>query len=120
MEKSRFEVFLSCYLTDAQVGLLKEALATGKGVHFYGPQGQGKSTLCTLFHRAGYQRVTEAGTIEGTEMWLGPYAIPDVDARKGVVLLEVRMDYTEKGRSEISAYFEKPFTKDEVTAWVLS
>ena len=46
--------------------------------------------------------------------------VPDVDERKGVVLLEVRMDYTEKGRSEISAYFEKPFTKDEVTAWVLS
>lgn len=120
MEKSRFEVFLSCYLTEAQIGLLKEALATGKGVHFYGPQGQGKSTLCTLFHRAGYAKVTEAGTIEGTEMWTGPYAIPDVDARKGVVLLEVCMDYTEKGRSEISAYFEKPFTKDEVTAWVLS
>lgn len=116
----RVRPFLSCYLSNAQVVLLKEALSTGKPVHFYGAQGTGKSTLCRIFRDAGYPNITEAGALEGVERWETMYGMPDVEKRKGVVMLELRSEHTEKELSEKGAYFRKPFTKEEVTAWVHS
>lgn len=116
----RVNDFLSCYLSRAQVALLKEALSTGKPVHFYGGQGLGKSTLCNLFRRAGYPNITEAGAFEGTEQWDIFYGLPDSKDRKGLVMLEPRSEHTKKELSKMGEFFRKPFTKDEVIAWVLS
>ena len=38
MKQSRFEVYLHSVLTDAQIGLLKESLLTGRAVYFYGAE----------------------------------------------------------------------------------
>lgn len=48
------------------------------------------------------------------------YGMPDVEKHKGVVMLELRSEHTEKELSEKGEYFRKPFTKEEVTAWVRS
>ena len=38
MEKSRFEVYLHCVLTEAQIRLLKESLLAGRRIYFYGAE----------------------------------------------------------------------------------
>lgn len=54
MKQPRFEVYLHSVLTDAQIGLLKESLLAGRAVYFYGAEGTGKSVLCSVLHRCGF------------------------------------------------------------------
>lgn len=56
-----FDYFVSCYLPDGAKEYLRESLKNGRGVHFYGAQGTGKSTLCDQFRRNGFKQVTEPG-----------------------------------------------------------
>lgn len=100
MEKSRFETFLSCYLTEAQIGLLKESLLANRAVYFYGAEGTGKSMLCSIFRLSGFDRVFEPGILAsgGADEPVGVFTLPKNP--HGVVLLELygrkrQLDLTE-------------------------
>ena len=54
MKQSRFEVYLRSVLTDAQIGLLREALLAGRSVYFYGAEGTGKSVLCRVLRSCSF------------------------------------------------------------------
>ena len=90
MKQSRFEVYLRSVLTDAQIGLLKESLLAGREVYFYGAEGTGKSVLCSVLRRCGFD-ADEPGSVAYTGM---PEDVP-ADAftlpknLRGVVLLEL-------------------------------
>lgn len=100
MEKSRFETLLSCYLTEAQIGLLKESLLANRDVYFYGAEGTGKSILCSIFRHNGFDRVFEPGILAsgGADEPVGAFTLPKNP--HGVVLLELCWNSTDgKGNS---------------------
>ena len=113
MEKSRFEVFLSCYLTDAQVGLLKESLLAGRRIYFYGEEGTGKSMLCSILRHNGFDGVFEPGSVVagGSDDPTGPFTLPKNP--RGVVLLEL---YGLKKHLDLTEVLG--FTRSDIVAWL--
>lgn len=102
-----FEQFLRCYLTDAQVALLKEALQAGRKVYFYGAQGTGKSYLCTTLRRCDVTDVDEPGQSPCGN--INAFTLPrDV---KGVVLIELY------GMKKVLSGGEH-FNHETVSAWI--
>lgn len=102
-----FRRFLRCYLTDAQVALLKEALQTGRKVYFYGAEGTGKTYLCEMLHRCGVTDVDEPGQSPCGN--INAFTLPrDV---KGVVLIELYRTGKALARGEC-------FDRDVVSAWI--
>ena len=113
MEKSRFEVFLSCYLTEAQIGLLKESLLAGRRIYFYGEEGMGKSMLCSILRHNGFDGVFEPGSvvIGGSDDPIGPFTLPKNP--RGVVLLEL---YGLKKHLDLPEMLG--FNRSDIVAWL--
>ena len=113
MEKSRFKVFLSCYLTDAQVGLLKESLLADRRIYFYGEEGTGKSMLCNILRHNGFDGVFESGSVVagGSDDPIGPFTLPKNPS--GVVLLEL---YGLKKHLNLTEVLG--FTRSDIVAWL--
>lgn len=104
-----FDEFVSAYLPDGAKAYLKESLREGKGVHFYGLEGTGKSMLCEQFRQNGFTQVTEPGLTEIRTISSGPYGIPVII--KNVSLIElcgIRKPLTEQER----------FSREDIEAWI--
>lgn len=113
MEKSRFEVFLSCYLTAAQIGLLKESLLAGRQIYFYGEEGTGKSMLFSILRHNGFDGVFEPGSVVvgGSDDPIGPFTLPKNP--RGVVLLELYGLKKHLGQIEVLG-----FNRSDIVAWL--
>lgn len=90
MKQSRFEVYLHSVLTNAQIGLLKESLLAGREVYFYGAEGTGKSVLCSVLRRCGFDADepgrAASGGMPGNDL-ADAFTLPKNP--RGVVLLEL-------------------------------
>ena len=113
MEKSRFEVYLHCVLTEAQIRLLKESLLAGRRVYFYGAEGTGKSMLCSILRHNGFDGVFEPGSvvIGGSDDPIGPFTLPKNP--RGVVLLEL---YGLKKHLDLTEVLG--FSRSDIVAWL--
>lgn len=107
MAKSKFEVYLQSVLTDAQIGLLKEALLEDRRVYFYGEEGTGKSTLYRVLRESGITRVAEPGCYPNR----GAFTLPNIP--RGVVLMEL---YGLKKHLDVSEVLG--FSRSDIDAWL--
>lgn len=107
MAKSKFEVYLQSVLTDAQIGLLKEALLEDRRVYFYGEEGTGKSPLYRVLRESGITRVAEPGCYPNR----GPFELPKRPC--GIVLMEL---YGLKKHLGVDEVLE--FGQSDIDAWL--